>query len=92
MKNTPFLEFHNAAGARMVDFAGFNMPVEYSGITEEHISVRNGVGVFDVSHMGEVEIHGKDALAFVQRITINDAARLTELTPDGLFGMIVLEK
>ena len=76
MKNTPFLEFHNAAGARMVDFAGFNMPVEYSGITEEHISVRNGVGVFDVSHMGEFWVKGPASTEFLQYITSNDISVL----------------
>jgi aminomethyltransferase len=78
MKQTAFTEIHRRLGGKMVEFAGFEMPVQYTGIVEEHQRVRNGVGVFDVSHMGEVEIHGKDALAFVQRITINDASRLKE--------------
>ncbi len=73
MKQTAFTEIHRRLGGKMVEFAGFEMPVQYTGIVEEHQRVRKGVGVFDVSHMGEVEIHGKDALAFVQRITINDA-------------------
>jgi aminomethyltransferase len=76
MKNTPFTKFHEAAGARMVPFAGFNMPVEYSGITEEHISVRKGIGVFDVSHMGEFWVTGPSALDFLQYITSNDVASL----------------
>lgn len=78
MKSTAFTEIHRRLNGKMVEFAGFSMPVQYTGITEEHLRVRSSVGVFDVSHMGEVEIHGKDALAFVQRITINDAARLKD--------------
>ena len=60
----------------MVPFGGWDMPVEYSGITDEHMAVRTRAGLFDVSHMGEIEIAGKDALAAVQRITCNDAAKL----------------
>jgi aminomethyltransferase len=78
LKNTAFHEMHLALGAKMVDFAGFAMPVQYTGIIEEHLRVRNAVGVFDVSHMGEVVVRGKDARAFVQKITINDAGRLTD--------------
>ena len=73
---TPLHARHLALGARMVPFGGWDMPVEYSGISDEHLTVRTGVGLFDVSHMGEVEIAGKDALAAVQRITCNDAAKL----------------
>jgi aminomethyltransferase len=73
---TPLHARHVALGARMVPFGGWDMPVEYSGISDEHVTVRTGVGLFDVSHMGEVEIAGKDALAAVQRITSNDAAKL----------------
>ena len=73
---TPLHARHVALGARMVPFGGWDMPVEYSGISDEHLTVRTGVGLFDVSHMGEVEIAGKDALAAVQRITSNDAAKL----------------
>lgn len=76
LKRTAFFDRHVAAGARMVPFAGYDMPVQYAGTVEEHRCVRDRVGVFDVSHMGEVEISGKDALAFVQSITINDAAKL----------------
>ena len=76
MKNTPFTKFHEEAGARMVPFAGFNMPVEYTGITAEHISVRKGIGVFDVSHMGEFWVTGPSALDFLQYITSNDVASL----------------
>ena len=64
MKNTPFIEFHKAAGARIVPFAGYNMPIEYFGINAEHMTVREKVGVFDVSHMGEVFVSGKESLAF----------------------------
>ncbi|NMC37814.1 MAG: glycine cleavage system aminomethyltransferase GcvT [Bacteroidales bacterium] len=76
MKNTVFTRFHEAAGARMIPFAGYHMPVEYAGINEEHISVREGVGVFDVSHMGEFWVSGPDALSFLQYITSNDVASL----------------
>lgn len=78
MKNTVFTRFHEAAGARMIPFAGYNMPVEYAGINEEHISVREGVGVFDVSHMGEFWVSGPDALSFLQYITSNDVASLVD--------------
>lgn len=77
MKHTIFHSFHTAAGAKMVSFAGFEMPIQYpTGILEEHRTVRTGVGVFDVSHMGEFDITGPDALALVQKITINDASKL----------------
>ncbi|MDX9947111.1 MAG: glycine cleavage system aminomethyltransferase GcvT [Bacteroidales bacterium] len=76
MKNTVFTKFHEEAGARMVPFAGFNMPVEYTGITQEHIAVRQGVGVFDVSHMGEFWVSGPSALKYLQHITSNDVAAL----------------
>jgi len=78
LKRTAFYEIHKKLGAKIVEFAGFEMPVQYGGIVEEHKRVRGSVGVFDVSHMGEVEIRGSDALAFVQRITINDASKLVE--------------
>lgn len=76
MKNTPLTEKHIALGARMVDFAGFNMPVSYTGIKEEHQQVREGLGVFDVSHMGEFIVRGKEALGLVQYVTSNNAAKL----------------
>lgn len=76
MKNTPFIKFHEKAGAKMVPFAGYNMPVEYVGITEEHLTVRNRVGVFDVSHMGEFWVTGPSASKFLQYITSNDIAAL----------------
>jgi aminomethyltransferase len=76
MKNTAFYKFHTGAGAKMVPFAGYNMPVEYSGITEEHMIVRNRVGVFDVSHMGEFWVTGPSSLKFLQYITSNDVSAL----------------
>ena len=76
LKKTALHATHVALGARMVPFGGWDMPVEYSGITAEHLAVRERVGLFDVSHMGEVEIAGADALAAVQKITSNDASKL----------------
>jgi aminomethyltransferase len=76
LKKTALHAAHVALGARMVPFGGWDMPVEYSGITAEHLAVRERVGLFDVSHMGEVEIAGADALAAVQKITSNDASKL----------------
>ncbi len=73
---TPFYNFHVAAGAKMVPFAGFNMPVQYKGITAEHLAVRNNIGLFDLSHMGEFEVSGPDALAFLQKTTTNNVAAL----------------
>jgi len=78
MKRTAFYRLHQQLGAKIIPFAGFEMPVHYSSIIEEHKCVRTSVGVFDVSHMGEFEIRGKDALALVQRVTINDASKLSE--------------
>jgi glycine cleavage system T protein len=78
MKNTAFTEFHKEAGAKMVTFAGYNMPLEYTGINDEHINVRTGIGVFDVSHMGEFWVTGPDALAFLQHITSNDVSALVD--------------
>lgn len=76
MKTTPFTDVHIALGAKMHEFAGFNMPIEYTGIIDEHMTVVNGVGVFDVSHMGEFWVKGPNALAFIQGITSNDASVL----------------
>ena len=78
MKNTAFTKFHEEAGARMVPFAGYNMPLEYTGINDEHINVRTGIGVFDVSHMGEFWVTGPHALAFLQHITSNDISELVD--------------
>src|SRR5438477_7794748 len=77
LKKTPLHARHRASGARMVPFGGWDMPVEYSGIIAEHMAVRERAGLFDVSHMGEIEIAGKDALAAVQRISCNDASKLS---------------
>ncbi len=76
MKITPFTSIHEALGAKMHDFAGYNMPIEYSGIIDEHLTVINGVGVFDVSHMGEFWVKGPNALAFLQKVTSNNVATL----------------
>lgn len=76
MKATPFLAKHEALGAKMMAFAGYNMPVSYSGINEEHKAVRESVGVFDVSHMGEFRVYGPEAFDLVQRITSNDISKL----------------
>jgi aminomethyltransferase len=76
MNRTAFHHFHIQSGARMIEFAGFEMPVEYSGITDEHLAVRNSVGVFDVSHMGEIWVKGPGALNYLQYITTNDVSRL----------------
>ena len=76
MKNTAFTKFHEEAGARIIPFAGYNMPVEYSGINEEHITVREKVGVFDVSHMGEFWVSGPSAFRYLQYITSNDVSVL----------------
>ncbi|MFN7914397.1 MAG: glycine cleavage system aminomethyltransferase GcvT [Vicinamibacterales bacterium] len=76
LKKTPLNARHRALGARMVPFAGWDMPVEYSGITAEHLAVRERAGLFDVSHMGQVEIAGANALEAVQRISCNDATKL----------------
>src|SRR5690242_10488487 len=93
LKKTPLNARHRASGAKMVPFSGWDMPVEYAGIVAEHMAVRERVGLFDVSHMGEIEIAGKDALAAVQRISSNDASRLQVgqaqysglMTPRGTF-------
>ncbi len=78
LKRTPLYEAHVKAGARMVPFGGWEMPVQYAGIIEEHRTVRSAVGLFDVSHMGEFEVEGPDALAVLQRLTTNDVAALAE--------------
>jgi glycine cleavage system T protein (aminomethyltransferase) len=76
LKKTPLNARHRASGARMVAYGGWDMPIEYSGIVAEHMAVRTRAGLFDVSHMGQIEIAGKDALAAVQRISSNDASKL----------------
>jgi aminomethyltransferase len=94
MKSTVFESIHQRLGAKMLPFAGFNMPIEYSGINHEHLTVRNGVGVFDVSHMGEIWVKGPQALNLIQRITTNDASALTigkaqySCMPNGKGGIV----
>src|SRR5881397_4037695 len=93
LKKTPLNARHRALGARMVPFGGWDMPLEYAGIVAEHMAVRTAAGLFDVSHMGQIEVAGRDALAAVQRISCNDASRLAVgqaqysglLTPEGTF-------
>ena len=77
VKNTPFTQKHIALGAKMAPFAGYNMPISYTGINDEHAAVRNNAGVFDVSHMGEFILKGEHALDLIQRVTSNDASKLT---------------
>jgi aminomethyltransferase len=77
MKKTPFTQKHIQLGAKMVEFAGYNMPISYTGINEEHAAVRKSAGVFDVSHMGEFILKGEKALVLIQSITSNDASKLT---------------
>ena len=78
MKRTPLNQVHRELGARMVDFGGWDMPVQYSGVIEEHLAVRQAAGLFDVSHMGEIEVRGSNALDFIQHLTINDAAKMVD--------------
>ena len=77
MKNTALTHLHESLGAKMLPFAGYNMPILYEGVNAEHETVRNGVGVFDVSHMGEFLLSGDNALALIQKVTSNDASTLT---------------
>lgn len=78
MKHTPFTHKHIALGAKMAPFAGYNMPISYTGINDEHATVRKNAGVFDVSHMGEFIFKGEGALDLIQRVTSNDASKLTK--------------
>ena len=78
MKLTPFTQKHIALGAKMAEFAGYNMPISYSGINDEHAAVRNNAGVFDVSHMGEFILKGEHALDLIQRVTSNDVSKITD--------------
>ena len=78
MKNTALTHIHESLGAKMVPFAGYNMPVQYEGVNAEHEIVRTGVGVFDVSHMGEFSLKGENALALIQKVTSNDASKLVD--------------
>ena len=94
MKTTVFTKYHIAAGARMAEFAGYNMPIEFTGINDEHMAVRNGAGVFDVSHMGEIWVKGPRALDLLQRITTNDVSKLFDgkvqytCMPNGRGGIV----
>lgn len=76
MNFTPFINFHRALGAKLHEFAGYEMPIEYSGIIDEHLTVRNAVGVFDVSHMGEIWVKGPKAFDYLQKMTSNDVSQL----------------
>src|SRR5579863_5899679 len=76
IKRTPFASRHNALGAKMFEFAGYQMPISYSGINDEHQAVRTNAGIFDVSHMGEFILKGEHALDLIQRVTTNDASKL----------------
>ena len=94
MKSTVFTKYHIAAGAKMAEFAGYNMPIKFTGINDEHMTVRNGAGVFDVSHMGEIWVKGPKALGLLQRITTNDVAKLYDgkvqysCMPNGRGGIV----
>src|SRR6202044_4086192 len=76
LRKTALNAVHRRMGAKMVNFGGWDMPVDYSGIVAEHMATRTAAGLFDVSHMGEIEVHGDQALDLVQHITCNDAAKL----------------
>ncbi len=78
MQDTPFINFHRAAGAKILPFAGFNMPIQFKGINIEHETVRNGVGIFDISHMGEFWVKGPNAFKFIQKLTSNDVSLLQD--------------
>lgn len=94
MKNTALTQKHIALGGKMIEFAGYNMPVSYSGLNDEHNTVRSAVGVFDVSHMGEFILKGENALDLIQRVTTNDASVLTDgkaqysCLPNGKGGIV----
>lgn len=94
MKTTAFTKYHLAAGAKMAEFAGYNMPIEFTGINDEHQTVRQGVGVFDVSHMGEIWVKGPKAIELLQRITTNDVSKLYDgkvqytCMPNGRGGIV----
>ena len=94
MKTTAFTEYHIANGAKMAEFAGYNMPIEFTGINDEHMTVREKAGVFDVSHMGEIWVKGEKALPFLQHITTNDVSKLFDgkvqysCMPNGRGGIV----
>ena len=93
IKKTPLNRAHREAGARMVSFSGWDLPVQYTGVIDEHLAVRTRAGLFDVSHMGEVDVVGREALDFLQHVTCNDVSRLSPgriqysalTTPEGTF-------
>src|SRR2546430_17134476 len=86
MKRTPLVEQHHRAGGKLVDFAGWEMPIQYGGVIEEYQAVRTNVGLFDVSHMGRVTVAGRDALAFLQQVTTNNVAKL--VAGDAHYSMV----
>ncbi|MFI3281668.1 MAG: glycine cleavage system aminomethyltransferase GcvT [Rikenellaceae bacterium] len=94
MKTTPFTKYHIEAGAKMAEFAGYNMPIEFTGINNEHMAVRQGAGVFDVSHMGEIWVKGPKAIELLQHITTNDVSKLVDgkaqysALPNGKGGIV----
>jgi glycine cleavage system aminomethyltransferase T len=79
MKRTPLFEGHRAAGGRLVDFAGWEMPMQYTGVVDEYQTVRKAAGLFDVSHMGRITVAGDGALSFLQRVTTNNVEKLAVL-------------
>ena len=83
LRETPLRDRHEALGARLIPFAGWLMPVQYSGIMDEHRTVRSAAGLFDLGHMGQVRVTGADALAFLQYVTTNDVSVLISLQPAG---------
>lgn len=87
MKRTPLYDWHVSSGARMIDFGGWEMPLQYTGIADEHINVRKRVGIFDVSHMGDIIIRGNGAEALISRLMTNDPSGLT--VGKGIYGHIL---
>ena len=81
MQQTPLIRQHRASGAKLVDFAGWEMPIQYSGVVDEYHTVRSHVGLFDVSHMGRLRIAGTGAISFLQRVTTNDVGKLAVSQP-----------
>src|SRR5215831_18537378 len=82
MQRTPLITQHQSAGAKLVDFAGWEMPIQYTGVVDEYQTVRMKVGLFDVSHMGRFWLSGTGALAFLQRVTTNDVSKLAVFKPN----------
>ena len=85
---TPLNAVHRRMGAKMVDFGGWHMPVQYSGVLEEHHAVRHAVGLFDVSHMGEIEVRGPEALRLVNMVATNDAATVNQNSGETFIGVL----